>query len=112
MLLCDREEYKNANNKAETNHNREDYSSPPTNHKDDRDSVTSSALQQLPSEILPHPLQKKSAKFFFDNYSTVKVKRQKVWLSVRGNLEMSYCPTLQLLQRETWGPFLESTLKF
>ena len=43
MLLCDREEYKNANNKAESNHNREDYGSPPTNHKDDRDSVTSSA---------------------------------------------------------------------
>ena len=68
-------------------------------------------LQQLPSEILPHPLEEKSAKFFFHNYSTVKVKRQKVWLSVRGNLEMSYCPTLQLLQRKTWGPFLESPPK-
>ncbi|CAH3183896.1 unnamed protein product [Porites evermanni] len=37
-------------------------------------------FQQLPSEILPHPLQEKSAKFFFHNYSTVKVKRQNVWL--------------------------------
>ena len=28
-------------------------------------------------------------------------------------VEMSYCPTLQLLQsRETWGPFLESPPKF
>ena len=34
MLLCDREEYKNANNTAESNHNREDYGSPPTNYKD------------------------------------------------------------------------------
>ena len=30
-----------------------------------------------------------------------------------GRVEMSYCPTLQLLQsRETWGPFLESPPKF
>ena len=24
---------------------------------------------------------------------------------------MSYCPALQLLQRETWGPYLESSPK-
>ena len=70
-------------------------------------------LQQLPLEILPHPVQKKFAKVLLDNYSTVKVKRQKVWISARGNLdlEMSYCPTPQLLQRETWDPFLESPPK-
>ena len=55
-------------------------------------------LQQLPLKILPHPLQEKFTKVLLDNYSTVKVKRQKVWLSARGNLEMSYCPTLQLLR--------------
>ena len=55
-------------------------------------------LQQLPLKILPHPLQKKFAKVLLDNYSTVEVKRQKVWLSARGNLEMSYCPTLQRLK--------------
>ena len=43
-LICDREEYKNVNgNTAKSNHNGEDYGSPPTNHKDDTDSGTSSA---------------------------------------------------------------------
>ena len=36
-----------------------------------------------------------------------------VQVKERGGVEMSYCPTLQLLQsRETWGPFLESPPKF
>ena len=52
-------------------------------------------LQQLPLKILPHPLQKKFAKVLLENYGTVKLKRQKVWLSARVNLEMSYFPTLQ-----------------
>ena len=44
MLLCDREEYKNTNNTAESNHNREDYGSSPTNYKmSDTDSGKSSA---------------------------------------------------------------------
>ena len=43
ILLCDREEYKNPNNTAESNHNGEDYGSPPANHKDDTDSGASFA---------------------------------------------------------------------
>lgn len=43
ILLCDREEYKNANNTAKGNNHREDYGSPPANHKDHTDSGTSSA---------------------------------------------------------------------
>ena len=36
-----------------------------------------------------------------------------VQVKERVGVEMSYCPTLQLLQsRETWGPFLESPPKF
>ena len=68
-------------------------------------------LQQLPLKILPHPLQKKFAKVLLDNYSTVEVKRQKVWLSARGNLEMSYCPTLQRLKVRPGARFSKAPLR-
>ena len=67
-------------------------------------------LQQLPLKILPHPLQEKFTKVLLDNYSTVKVKRQKVWLSARGNLEMSYCPTLQRLKVRPGARFSKAPL--
>ena len=68
-------------------------------------------LQQLPLKILPHPLQKKFAKVLLDNYMIVKVKRQKVWLSARGNLKMIYCPTLQRLKVRPWARFSEAPLR-
>ena len=68
-------------------------------------------LQQLPSKILPHPLQKKFAKVLLDNYSTVEVKRQKVWLSAKGNFEMSYCPTLQRLKVRPGARFSKAPLR-
>ena len=68
-------------------------------------------LQQLPLKILPHPLQEKFTEVLLDNYSTVKVKRQKVWLSARGNLEMSYCPTLQRLKERPGARFSKAPLR-
>ena len=68
-------------------------------------------LQQLPLKILPHPLQKKFAKVLLDNYMIVKVKRQKVWLSARGNLEMIYCPTLQRLKVRPEARFSKAPLR-
>ena len=68
-------------------------------------------LQQLPLKILSHPLQKKFAKVLLENYSTVEVKRQKVWLSAKGNLEMSYCPTLQRLKVRPGARFSKAPLR-
>ena len=67
----------------------------------DTDSGKSSASSKTTFGDSATSTTKEFAKGLLDNCCTVKVKRQRVWLSVRDNLEMSYCPALQMLQRET-----------